>query len=311
MAGITGLGTTYNLPNYVGEIFQITPSDTPFLSAIGGLTGGERTTSLEFTWQTFDLAPATQPAILEGAQPTGSARVRAEVSNIVQIFQEAVELSYSKLAAYGKIDSSAAIGGENPIKNEMDWQVEQALKKIARDIEYTFINGVYHKPSDNSSARRTRGILSAITTNVIDANGAPLSEKLILDLLQQIWDNGGIREQETATIFCNSAQKRKISEIFGYAPEDRNVGGVNVNTIETDFGKLNVVLNRYVPANVLLVVSLEVCAPVFLEIPGKGFLFEEVLAKTGASEKRQIYGEVGLKYGWEGQHGKIINLATT
>lgn len=311
MAGITGLGTTFNLPNYVGEIFQITPSDTPFLSAIGGLTGGERTTSLEFTWQTFDLAPAGQPAIVEGASPTGIARVRAEVSNIVQIFQEAIEISYSKLAAYGKIDTSAAVGGENPIRDELSWQVQQALKKIARDIEYTFINGVFQKPSDNNSARKTRGLLQAITTNAINASGAPLSEKLILDLLQAIWDNGGIREQETATIFCNSWQKRKISEIFGYAPEDRNVGGVNVNTIETDFGKLNVVLNRYVPADTVLVASLEVCAPVFLEVPGKGFLFEEPLAKTGSAEKRQIYGECGLKYGWEGQHGKITNLATS
>jgi len=40
MAGITGQGTTYNLPNYVGELFAVSPEDTPFLSSIGGLTGG-------------------------------------------------------------------------------------------------------------------------------------------------------------------------------------------------------------------------------------------------------------------------------
>jgi hypothetical protein len=35
-------GTTFNLPNFVGELFELTPADTPFLSAIGGLTGGNR-----------------------------------------------------------------------------------------------------------------------------------------------------------------------------------------------------------------------------------------------------------------------------
>jgi hypothetical protein len=42
MSGIVGMGTTYNLPNYVGELFAITPEDTPLLSSIGGLTGGKR-----------------------------------------------------------------------------------------------------------------------------------------------------------------------------------------------------------------------------------------------------------------------------
>lgn len=58
MAGITGLGTTYNLPNYVGEIFAVTPEDTPFLSSIGGLTGGKATKSTIFEWQTYDLRSA-------------------------------------------------------------------------------------------------------------------------------------------------------------------------------------------------------------------------------------------------------------
>ncbi|WP_442928355.1 SU10 major capsid protein, partial [Microbacterium sp. MMO-79] len=46
MAGITGQGTNYNLPNFVGELFQVSPSETPLLSAIGGLTGGEEVKSV-------------------------------------------------------------------------------------------------------------------------------------------------------------------------------------------------------------------------------------------------------------------------
>jgi hypothetical protein len=61
------------------------------------------------------------------------------------------------------------------------------------------------------------------------------------------------------------------------------------------------------PADSLVFVSLEDCAPVMLEIPGKGFLFVEELAKVGSSERAQIYGEVGLKYGNERKHAKITN----
>jgi hypothetical protein len=83
MSGITALGTTYNLPNYTGVLFGLTPAETPFLSAIGGLTGGGQATSTEFEWQTFDLANAGQNVALEGADaPSYEGRVRANVTNV-------------------------------------------------------------------------------------------------------------------------------------------------------------------------------------------------------------------------------------
>ena len=67
-------------------------------------------------------------------------------------------------------------------------------------------------------------------------------------------------------------------------------------------------LSRYMPPEQLAVVSLEQCAPAFLEVPGEGHFFVEPLAKTGASDRCQLYGEIGLKYGAERAHGKLINL---
>ncbi|KFI58730.1 hypothetical protein [Bifidobacterium gallicum] len=49
MPDITGMGTTYNLPNYVGERFAASREDTPLLSSIGGLTGGRPTKSTRFS----------------------------------------------------------------------------------------------------------------------------------------------------------------------------------------------------------------------------------------------------------------------
>ncbi|EFA23670.1 hypothetical protein BIFGAL_02776 [Bifidobacterium gallicum DSM 20093 = LMG 11596] len=136
-----------------------------------------------------------------------------------------------------------------------------------------------------------------------------LSEDDVLDLMQMAWDNGGIREAETRTIVVNSDLKRALTRIFikdaGYKEETRNVGGVSLQTIETDFGRCNIMLDSLVLKDKMLVLSLDQLAPRFLEIPGKGHFFVEPLAKTGASDKVQLYGEIGLEYGNEKAHAVL------
>ena len=51
-------------------------------------------------------------------------------------------------------------------------------------------------------------------------------------------------------------------------------------------------------------------APVFQDVPGKGVLFLEDLAKTGAADRKQIYGEIGLAHGPAFLHATITGLAT-
>ena len=94
-----------------------------------------------------------------------------------------------------------------------------------------------------------------------------------------------------------------------YQERSRSIGGVNVQEIETDFGPIGIMLERAMPANALAFAHLRLCKPKFLVIPGKGFMFVEPLAKTGSSEKYQLYGEVGLEYGDEVCHAKITGLA--
>ncbi|MFP3990657.1 DUF5309 family protein [Streptomyces sp. E11-3] len=329
MPGITGMGTTFNMPNYVGELFAQSPTDTPFLSSIGGLSGGEMSAATLVQWQGYDLRDAADDRQrLEGAAaPTAEERTRFNVTNVVEIHQEAVSISYTKLAATGQFNStgsthpgSVGITGANPVMDEYQWQIRQHLTQIARDVEKTFITGTFQNPADNLTPRKTRGILEAITTNAIlvDAGAGaagPLTTELVLDLLQMVWENGGIQVSETAALMCNGFQKRQLTKLFvtdaNYQEMTRNIGGVAVTTIITDFGELNIMLNRYMPADTIAVVSLDQCAPVFMLIPDKGFLFVEPLAKDGASQKAQIYGEIGLKYGNEMSHGKITNLTTT
>jgi hypothetical protein len=394
MAGITALGTTYNLPNYTGILHQLTPADTPFFSAIGGLAGGGQTTDTQFEWQTFDLRDASQPAVLEGQDaPTEQERVRGNVTNVCQIHQETVGVSYTKQAAYGK-KSGLNNAETNPVTAELDWQTEQMLKQMVRDVNWSFINGVYQLPVDNTTGRKTRGLMAAITSNVTDAaagvtqtgtaaastdlitltahgltagdtvtftsvgtatpfvvgqayyviasgltandfkvsrtkggaavditangtviwsEGVALTKTMVDDTLQLAYDNGGLSEQDTAVLLVGSAQKRAVTSVYttaGYVTKELigNIGGVNVTRIETDFGTLNVMLDRAMSQSSMAIVSMEQCRPVYLEIPSKGHFFQEPLAKTGAKDRNQIYGEVGLAYGNERAHAKITNL---
>ena len=312
MGAITGQGESYNLPNYVGELFNVSPTDTPLLSAIGGMTGGKSVTSKQFTWQTTDLAGATQTAAVEGADPTMKGRTRSEVINVTQIMQYGVEVSYTKQAAVGNLSGQSIIGNQ-PVQDELAFQLDMAMKTAARDIEHSFIQGTYVADTDISTARQTRGMLEAVTTNEVAAAAAALDQAKVEDALKQMADSGA--PFEMPVIFANAFQKQKLSAIYSsalaLAPRDRNIGGVNITTIETDFGQVGIVFERHIPADDVLIADLAFLKPVFLDIPGKGHFFVEPLAQTGAAYKYQVYGEIGLEYGPEQFHAKITDLATS
>jgi hypothetical protein len=396
MAGqITGMGTTFNLPNYVGPLFAITPADTPFLSAIGGLTGGGMTDATEFEWQSYDLGDPGQKTALEGAAaPTAEAIARGNVRNVLEIHQKKVSVSYTKQGASGLLTTPSSapyhgVPGENPVGNEMDWQVQQQLKRMALDLNWVCINGVYQLPTDNTTPRKTRGILQAVTTNrvalgtsvtgltsstdtiaetgtalangdaiIFTATGAatsiiagriyyvvskatdsfkvatssggtaltlgtatgiaytvPSTSALtagnVNGLAQMAYDNGGLSEQDTAVLVVNSRQKVNLTTAYAgqYRQADplsgRNVGGVSVDTVVTDFGTFGVMLDRHMPQDTILLCSMEQLRPVFLNVPGKGTLFSEALAKVGASTDEQLYCEFGLEYGNERAHAVL------
>jgi len=317
MGAVSGQGTTYNLPNYHGLLYSVTPTETPFLASIGGLSGGKRTKSVEFEWQTVDRRTSTaNNSVVEGAAaPTGVARSRSNVSNVVEIHQSAVEVSYTRQAATGMYSGINIGMDDNPVDDELTAQITAELESMAVDVEMSFLTGTYQKPANNSTARKTRGLLTAITTNV-NANGGTgraLSKAIVDATLSTMYGNGAKLPQDSTVIMTGPGQKVNLTNLYTTATLNqptmtRNIGGVAVDTLVTDFGTFGVMLNRWMPTGQVAIVDLSVCAPVWLEIPGKGLLFAEPLAKSGASEKWQLYGEVGLEYGPETYHGLIKDL---
>lgn len=180
MPTVAEMGTSFNLPNYRGRVHQLTPSDTPFTTALLGTAfgGGQVTASRTFEWQTFDLREADQRTVVDGDRVgTPEHRSRGNVFNVLQTHREDVDLSYEKLAQIGQFDGQN-ITGPNPVVNEEAWQLTQRWKEIKRDIEFSLLNGVYTLPVNNSTPARTRGIDQAIVTNRVNAGGATIAATL-------------------------------------------------------------------------------------------------------------------------------------
>lgn len=60
-----------------------------------------------------------------------------------------------------------------------------------------------------------------------------------------------------------------------------------------------------------MLIVIIIAAIALTALPGKGNFFLEPLSKTGAADKYQIYGQLGLDYGAEWYHGKLTGLGTT
>jgi hypothetical protein len=320
MANTENAATIWNCPNYTGELYLIGANQTPFLNMMGGLQGGNIRTVGDFQFplaQPWALEAAAQPAITETASltaPTPWTYVRAQDVNTVQIWQRQVSVSYAKQSVTGQVTADATTGlvdgrDAQPVQNELDFQISAHMRQIALDSDYTFLNGAYQQSTSSSVAAKTRGVIAGMSSNAVAAGSAALSKALVDQLLRTMAGTGS--EFINPVIFCNAFQKQKLSDIYGYAPEDRNVGGVNIKQIETDFAVLGIVWAPNVPAATLAVIDMAFCSPVFLPVPDKGVLFYEELSKTGASEKGQIYGQIGVDYGPEEYHGKITGLATS
>lgn len=312
----TGYAGTANVSNVQGaQVLTFSAIEYPFLSRVAGRMTSQSDTysmSAAYTHQN-----AAQPAITEAASvtaPTAIAYEREEEKNKVQIFQETVSVTYAALSSSERLkiaeDGTSGSGyTASPLRaavaNELAFQTARAQEKLYRDLEYTLINGA-------GTTYKTKGILTACTTSTVGASSAALSKGLVDELLQEMAAAGAYFRRPT--IFANAFQRSAITKLYEYVPADRNVGGASIGSIITDFGVWEVVYDRFMPTNGILFADMAYVNVVTKPTPGKdympdGLFLMEELAKTGAAERYQLYGELGIDYGSEKLHGSITGLA--
>ena len=101
------------------------------------------------------------------------------------------------------------------------------------------------------------------------------------------------------------AQKNDMTQV----PRERNVNGIMVQTIFTPYGAVGIQLMETIPLGTALVFNPSIMRPMEQPTPGKGNFFLEQLAKVGAGESYQIFGQIGLDHSCEWLSAKITGLS--
>lgn len=307
--------TSFGVLNYSGMLFNKGNTRTPLSAIIGGRA--KTTNHVEFvTGQEYTAGgDGSQPEISENASltaPAASVVTREQKTNVTQIFQESVGISYAKQSNMGTLAGvNIANQQANPV-NELDFQVAAKIQKINRDIEYTFINGVFNKATSDATVNKTRGLIPAITTNVTAMGNKPLGLWDIADMVKKIY--GANAPTDGLCLWCDAITMFQINADavqngLTVIPAAREINGIALSSVVTPIGVVYLYLGECLPAGTALLLNLDVIAPVYQPVPGKGNFFLEQLAKVGAGEKYQLFGQIGLDHGPEWYHGKFTGIS--
>jgi len=244
-------------------------------------------------------------AALEGDDKPGVRfNNRRRCGNYTQIFTAAVDVSGTDIAA-------SQLG----VADEMDYQKQERLRELIRDLENTVVNGGQptSSPQGNDSTRRSmKGVVQHLQTNVYKTGdsgfptGADLDEAKINHVLRKIWANSS---GNVDLIIVGGYQKRRINSFVSssrsYAAGDTRFTDL-VNVYESDFGVCRIVTTRWMPQDaVLLLDSTRIAV---LPLAGRSFYFKP-LASSGDYECGELIGEYTVELKNEAAHGIIRGLS--
>lgn len=310
------IATSFGVLNYSGMLFNKGNTRCPLSSIIGGRA--KTTNHVEFvTGQEYTTAGGEQPAISETASltaPEATVVTRAQKTNVTQIFHESVGVSYAKQSNMGTLSGiNIANQQENPM-NELDFQVAAKMQKVNRDIEFTFVQGTYNKATTDATVNKTRGLTEAIESNVIAMASKPLGLWNIADGVKKVYEANA--PQDGLVLWCDATTMFQINADavqngLTVIPAAREINGIKLSSVVTPLGVVYLYLGEFLPKGTALLLNLDVISPVYQPVPGKGNFFLEQLAKTGAGEQYQLFGQIGLDHGPEWYHAKFTGIAQT
>jgi hypothetical protein len=246
-------------------------------------------------------------AALEGAEkPNARFTDRVRRGNYTQIFTAAVEVSGSDMAA-----------GQLGLADEMDYQKQERLRELIRDLENTVINGGLpaSNPQGSGAVRRTmKGIIPHLSTNAFHTGdsgfpaGNDLDEAKVNYVLRKIWETSS---GTVDLIAVGGFQTRKIN---AFCSESRTYGATDttftdmVSIYESDFGICRIMTTRWLPQDAAL--FLDSSRVGVLPLAGRSFHFKP-LASGGDYECGELIGEYTLELKNEAAHGVIRDLSTS
>lgn len=298
-------------------IYEISPTETPFLSNVARTTGK----AVLHEWQTDALAAASSSnAVLEGNEITAEAAVATvRVANRMQISRKAITIS-------GTLDAVDKAGRAK----ETSYQVAKQGRELKRDMESILLGDTAITSGSIVSARTMGGIECWISTNTtVDAlnttNSVPgllagipicspvagtatvIDETIFKSVISDIWIEGG----DARMVMCGAVNKTRISGFGGIATMFKNIPQGQATIVAgadlyvSDFGEHQIVPNRFMRAGTVLFLDMEYWAVAYL----RDIKLLE-LAKTGDAEKRALIVEYTLEGRNEASSGSLFGLTT-
>lgn len=267
------------------EIKLVSPTDTPLTTLLMGRGQVVPATDITVTWREKELNSTRGTLKLEGAEAgnviTSS---RSSLSNLCQIMEKVTQVS-----------GTARSLNPKGVGDVFDAEVNDRLIETKRDMEWYFLNGTKTVEAD-STPRQMNGLMNLINANNVVSTAGALTEEHFLDALQKMWDKGAQGEYFS---FVNAGVKRMINALAKTGNNVRfmgdngamtNILGIGVSKIVTDFGEINLVLDRYADTSSILTVDLAEVQ--IAELRGT---FYEDLPKSGDYFKGHVINESTIK----------------
>lgn len=290
-------------------IYNIDPTDTPFVSSVGR----RNVSNINFDWQTEELPTVDgDNAYAEGFELERTAgTATARLSNTCQISKRdaTVSGSQNKANAAGKA-------------KEMAHQMALVSKALKRDVEKVLVGAQGRDTGTVSGVRKTRALESWLDTNVLRAdNGASaateaddptdgtqraLTEDLVKEAMQTAFINGA----EPSVLMIGPVNKLQVSTFAGRSGTQVSVGAntvtSNVTVYASDFGELKVVVNRWQRERTAFLLD-----PQFAAIAYYRNFQRTPIAKIGDADTEMIVVEYGLEMKNEKAHAAIADIFGT
>lgn len=309
--------TSFATPNYSGLLFAKGRIETPFSTMIGAKR--RITNHVEFSIGVeYNVGEGSIPNYSEAdtisAVPTPTVATRGQNTNVTQIFMESFAVGDVKTSNMGTMSGLNVAGQQPNPMSELDFQAGIAMQRIAKSVEKTFIQGTYAKATNDNEANKTRGIVSAITSNTLDLKGNAISIWDVADVLVMMKKNGA--PTAGLVLWCDSVTKFQFSaeaaaNNFRVYPDSRNVNGLNITRIETPAGFVDIHEGMYLPEGTALLLNFGVIAPVEQIVPGKGNFYLKEMPTRGFGKEYGVLGQVGLDHGPEWMHAKFTGIKTS
>ena len=315
---VTAHAAIGNREDLADIIYEISPTDTPFLSGIAH----NKAKAVYHEWQTDALDAAGSNRQIEGDDATAKTFVATtRIGNYLQISEKTVSVSGTQKA----VDSAGRA-------DEESYQIARRGREIKRDMEYALTQNQASSAGGAGTARSLASLESWLATNKASVGTgtaqttpgfssgtvvAPtdstvlgaLTKASLDSVIQACWTQGG----DPKVIMVGPHNRTVVSGFTGISTlqTDANATGDvtlmgAVDFYKSNFGTLKVVPNRFQRDETAFVLDMD-----YFAMSSLRNMEQEALAKTGDSERSQLVTEFTLEVKNEAASGKVTDCTTS